>query len=304
MAKKTSEKKKSREKRGNIIKKPEDKKQEKPTKKVEKNIPKFETVGKKERSFLSKNKEKITSLLFGILGIAVVLSISLIWIPNVYDNTETAKQEKINSNMEKENETIEEKSKVVLKTNFGDIKIDLKPDAAPLTAESFLRLSFRDLYDNTKFHRMVKDIDFSVIQGGDYEKGNGTGGQSAFGGTLKDEIWSISPQFSDEGELLNYEFTDPSLYSNFDEETGYVTYKKGLIVMANSGANTAGSQFFITLKDTNLPASYTAFGIVKTESFSTLDKIYNEVTPQENGIETTDGEPSQEIKLKNVKIVE
>ena len=103
---------------------------------------------------------------------------------------------------------------VTLHTNFGDIKIKLDFDKAPITAENFLNYCKEGFYNNTIFHRV---IDGFMIQGGD-PKGNGTGGP---GYTIPDEF-------------------DPAL--KHDDE--------GVLSMANAGPNTGGSQFFITLAAT------------------------------------------------------
>jgi peptidyl-prolyl cis-trans isomerase B (cyclophilin B) len=102
----------------------------------------------------------------------------------------------------------------VMKTSMGDISIRLFPDDAPRTVENFVTHARNGYYNNLKFHRIINDF---MIQGGD-PKGNGTGGQSIWGTPFKDEF-------------------SPRLY-NF----------RGALSMANSGANTNGSQFFIVQK--------------------------------------------------------
>jgi cyclophilin family peptidyl-prolyl cis-trans isomerase len=99
----------------------------------------------------------------------------------------------------------------VLQTNYGTIKIRLFPREAPKTVENFVGLIQKGYYNGLTFHRVMKDF---MIQGGD-PKGNGTGGQSLWGGTFEDEF---------SANLVNL---------------------RGSLAMANSGANTNGSQFFI-----------------------------------------------------------
>ena len=99
----------------------------------------------------------------------------------------------------------------VLQTNYGTIKIRLFPKEAPETVENFVGLIQKGYYNGLTFHRVVKDF---MIQGGD-PKGNGTGGESLWGGTFEDEF---------SANLVNL---------------------RGSLAMANSGANTNGSQFFI-----------------------------------------------------------
>ncbi|WP_409290073.1 peptidylprolyl isomerase [Peribacillus sp. SCS-37] len=100
---------------------------------------------------------------------------------------------------------------VLMETTKGRIKIKLFPAQAPKAVENFITHSEKGYYDNLVFHRLIKDF---MIQGGD-PKGDGTGGESIWGKTFKDE-------FSE--RLFNV---------------------RGALSMANSGPNTNGSQFFI-----------------------------------------------------------
>ncbi len=100
----------------------------------------------------------------------------------------------------------------ILHTNMGDITMRFFPDYAPKTVTNFINLAKDGKYNNTIFHRIINDF---MIQGGDYENANGTGGKSSYGSAFEDE-------FCD--KLLNL---------------------RGAVSMANSGADTNGSQFFI-----------------------------------------------------------
>ena len=131
-----------------------------------------------------------------------------------------------------------------IKTDKGDIVFTFEKDVAPKTSENFIRLAMRGYYNGLTFHRVEPGF---VIQGGD-PKGDGSGGESAWGGSFADEINAGSPIY----------------------QKGYV---EGTVAMANSGPNTNGSQFFITLADQpNLPASYTIFGHV-TSGMDVVKKI-------------------------------
>lgn len=105
----------------------------------------------------------------------------------------------------------EQKTKVVLKTNMGDIKINLFAEKAPKTVENFTTHIKNGYYDGLIFHRVIRDF---MIQGGD-PRGTGTGGESIWGRSFEDEF---------DHELHNY---------------------YGALSMANAGPNTNGSQFFI-----------------------------------------------------------
>ncbi|RWS11099.1 peptidyl-prolyl cis-trans isomerase-like 1 [Dinothrombium tinctorium] len=119
---------------------------------------------------------------------------------------------------------------VTLETTMGNISIELYWKHAPKTCRNFAELAKRGYYDGTKFHRIIKDF---MIQGGD-PTGTGRGGSSIYGKHFDDEI-------------------HPDL-----KHTG-----AGIISMANSGPNTNGSQFFITLAPTQwLDGKHTIFGRV------------------------------------------
>src|SRR5262245_35602288 len=99
-----------------------------------------------------------------------------------------------------------------IETDKGAIQIEFLPADAPKAVENFRLLAEHNYYDGLTFHRIVKGF---MIQGGD-PAGDGTGGQSAWGPPFEDEIQPGSP-----------------LYAG--------GYKRGLVAMANSGANTNGS---------------------------------------------------------------
>ncbi len=99
----------------------------------------------------------------------------------------------------------------VIKTNHGDMKVMLFPEAAPKAVENFTTHAKNGYYNGIIFHRVIKDF---MIQGGD-PQGMGFGGESIWGEPFADEF-SL--------EALNF---------------------KGALSMANSGPNTNGSQFFI-----------------------------------------------------------
>lgn len=100
----------------------------------------------------------------------------------------------------------------IMHTSMGDIYMRFFPENAPNTVNNFIELAKAGKYDNTIFHRVINDF---MIQGGDYENNDGTGGSTY------------------DGELLEDEFCD-KLYN-----------LRGAVSMANSGRDTNGSQFFI-----------------------------------------------------------
>ena len=107
-----------------------------------------------------------------------------------------------------------------IKTNLGEIKIQLFEKQAPKTVNNFVQLAEKGYYDGVIFHRVIPDF---MIQGGD-TTGTGRGGKSIYGKAFEDE-------FSD--QLFNF---------------------TGALSMANAGPNTNGSQFFIVSNE-HVPAN-------------------------------------------------
>lgn len=106
--------------------------------------------------------------------------------------------------------------KAVIRTNMGEMTIQLFPEEAPKTVENFVGLAKKGYYDGVIFHRVISNF---MIQGGD-PTGSGMGGDSLFGGSFEDEFSS---------QLYNL---------------------NGALSMANAGPNTNTSQFFIvTMSD-------------------------------------------------------
>lgn len=126
--------------------------------------------------------------------------------------------------------------------DFGDIKIELDRDNAPISANNFASLVADGFYDGLTFHRVIKGF---MIQGGD-PSGNGTGG----------------PGYSIKGEFR----------ANGVKNT--LSHKRGVLSMARSQMfNSAGSQFFICdANDEFLDGQYAGFGKV-IEGMDVVDKI-------------------------------
>lgn len=121
---------------------------------------------------------------------------------------------------------VNKKYTAAVTTTKGEITLELNTKETPMTVNNFVTLSRDNFYNNVKFHRIIKDF---MIQGGDPE-GTGAGG----------------PGYK------------------FDDEKFSGDYIPGTLAMANSGANTNGSQFFIVTTDQSgkLPKNYTIFGKV------------------------------------------
>ncbi len=282
---------------------------------------------------LNLTVNQILALLIGLSAIAATLWVGFYLIPHITDQTDEAvalktkkeKEEKeakdkkdLEDKLSSESSALKlnEKSEWLLdmKVKVGDaeatdIKIAMNKNWAPKTVENFLRLSYRGYYNGLNFHRMVEEKDFSVIQGGD-PQGTGQGGESSFGTGVgvPDELWEIKPVVSSsetENQITNDpKFREPSLYADFDKTRGTVTYRKGLILMAKTQEpDSATSQFFITLDKTILPAEYTVFGVISTESMGVLDTISKDVDPETNPENPNQTKPSKTIKIEKVEVV-
>ncbi|MEA1893219.1 MAG: peptidylprolyl isomerase [Campylobacterota bacterium] len=131
---------------------------------------------------------------------------------------------------------------VILQTTQGDIELILFSDVAPLAVENFTTHVKNRYYDGIAFHRIIKGF---MIQGGDPTE-SGRGGQSIWKKPFKDEY---------KGKTFN---------------------KAGVLAMANAGAHTNGSQFFITTAKTPwLNGRHTIFGQVTPESMQVVFKLDN-----------------------------
>ena len=149
-----------------------------------------------------------------------------------------------------------------IKTNQGDIVLKLHAAEAPRTVNNFVNLARDGFYDGVRFHRVIKDF---MIQTGDPE-GTGRGGPG-------------------------YKFAD-----EFNAKLKHD--KPGVLSMANAGANTNGSQFFIVTASPSypLPPNYTVFGTV-TEGMDVALKIENVKT-------AANDRPVDNVTINSIQLME
>ena len=157
-----------------------------------------------------------------------------------------------------------------LELDKGTIELEFLPAAAPKAVENFRLLAEHGYYDGLTFHRIVKGF---MIQGGD-PQGDGTGGQSAWGGKFADEIQP-----------------DSELYK--------AGYRRGIVAMANAGPNTNSSQFFIMHRDYPLPPNYVIFAKV-TRGIEVVDALAE--SPTTMGLDRSMSQPVTPIVIRKVTI--
>lgn len=187
-----------------------------------------------------------------------------------------------------DSELKENESAVEMETTAGNIKIKLFPEIAPKAVENFITHSKDGYYDGVTFHRVINEF---MIQGGDPE-GTGAGGESIWGKPFKNEP---------SNQLYNI---------------------RGALSMANAGADTNGSQFFIVQNTEDmsdgllyedkpkaiidayknggaphLDGDYTVFGQVY-EGMDVVDKIATAKVGD-------DGQtPTDPVKIKSIKVLQ
>lgn len=154
----------------------------------------------------------------------------------------------------------------IMTTNHGEIKILLYTDLAPETTKNFIELSKAGKYDDVIFHRVIKDF---MIQTGDFENMNGTGGYT-------------------------YKGKNTTLEDEFGEGLEHI---KGAVSMANAGPDTGASQFFIVQADEGtswLDGKHAIFGYV-FDGMDVVDEIGNVKTGAAD-------KPAKDVLIEKIEI--
>merc|ERR1711953_1534779 len=154
--------------------------------------------------------------------------------------------------------------------DYGVINLEMFDEVVPRTVANFVAIASGQnqqgfSYKGTIFHRIIPQF---MLQGGDFERFDGTGGQSIYG-----------PQFEDENFLIKHA-------------------SPGLLSMANSGPNTNGAQFFITtVKTPWLDDKHVVFGRVDDqESFNVVKRI--------EALGSSGGTPSKQVVITDSRVTQ
>lgn len=178
------------------------------------------------------------------------------------------------------------------------IVVELYPDQALNTVKNFIKLANNEFYNGLIVHRVEKDF---VIQTGD-PKGTGQGGP-----TLSAIDSSVEKDSTADKEYsINGEFSKNGYDNNLKHERGVISMARTdySAEVLEEGYNSAGSQFFICLKDTpSLNGSYAAFGRV-ISGMETVDKI-SEVElavekDEKTGTETKTSKPAEDVIISSI----
>jgi peptidyl-prolyl cis-trans isomerase B (cyclophilin B) len=151
-------------------------------------------------------------------------------------------------------------------TGQGDIGLTMDAGATPCTVASFVSLAEQGFYDDTPCPRIGDLEGFGILQCGD-PTGTGSGGPG---------------------------------YSFADELSGDETYPAGTIAMANAGADTNGSQFFLVFRDSEFQPNYTVFGTIDEAGLEVLEAIA--ATGNDNSNPAGGGVPNEPVQIETVTI--
>lgn len=170
---------------------------------------------------------------------------------------------------------------LTIATTAGDIPITLEPTQAPCAVNSFVSLADQGYFDDTQCHRLTTQ-GYYVLQCGD-PTGTGRGGP---GYRFDDELVPDDPRLQPCGEA---------------GQQRYCTYNSGTVAMANSGADTNGSQFFLVYGNSPFPPAFTVLGHLDAAGLKTVKAIASAGVGTENGMGPGDGTPKNPVTIISVK---
>lgn len=203
---------------------------------------------------------------------------------------------------------IGEEIAVITVKDYGEIKIKLFPEECPLAVENFKGLANMNYYDELIFHRIIPDF---MIQGGD-PKGNGTGGNSMWGGTfdggVSDKLFHFSGAVayanssgvttnSSQFYIVNTDDDYLSLGGTQDPTTGEIKYYKTFEEAGMTAAENVKQMYYEKGGVPYLDGGYTVFGQV-FEGMDVVRAIAKVETDPSND------KPLKQVQMESVRIVE
>lgn len=203
-----------------------------------------------------------------IIGLIILMIALITWVVVDNNNNNTSQTPKVEKKELMTKVDVPEGKNPTAKiklSGYDEMTFELFPMQAPQSVYNFISLADNGFYDGLTMHRLEKDF---VIQGGDPD-GNGSGGPG----------YSITGEFKDNGY-----------------DTG-LTHKKGSLAWARSQENdSAGSQFYISLKDISdsLDEKYAVFGYI-IDGEDVVDQINEDAVSGQS-------EPKEPITIESVKI--
>jgi peptidylprolyl isomerase len=235
-----------------------------------------------------------------IIGIAVLLGLLFVGISRFSD---------VGTDINSANRTYDEPPeqiieegidyKAVIKTNYGDIEIDLLEENAPVTVNNFVFLAQDNFYDGVKFHRVVEDF---VIQTGSRLSLD----ENAF----NDGVGGPGYRFDNEINFSSLDLTDEEIEqlqnAGFQSKEGItsVDLEQYTVAMANAGPGTNGSQFFIVTAESDddsiqaLNGRHTVFARV-TSGQDVVEEIEQvEIDPE------IPERPREDVIVEEIEIIE
>jgi peptidyl-prolyl cis-trans isomerase B (cyclophilin B) len=166
-----------------------------------------------------------------------------------------------------------------INTNLGKIGITLLNSKATCTVNSFAHLAATNFFNNTQCWRVDNSNGIYMLQCGDPTA------------TANAKLSCSSSTLGSGGP--GYQFADENLKG--------ATYPAGTVAMANGGANTNGSQFFLVFKNTSLSPSYTPFGKI-TSGLDILQKVAKAGTSCSLSASVGGGVPKEKVIINSVTV--
>jgi peptidyl-prolyl cis-trans isomerase B (cyclophilin B) len=170
---------------------------------------------------------------------------------------------------------------VTISTSAGDVRVTLEPQQAPCAVNSLVSLADQGYFDGTRCHRLTTQGAF-VLQCGD-PTGTGRGGP---GYAFDDELVANDPRLQPCGSEQGQEFC---------------TYNVGTVAMANAGANTNGSQFFLVYGNSKFPPDYTVLGHMDAAGLKVIKDIASKGIDPATASGPGDGAPAEPVAITSMK---